>query len=178
MFLDGKPACVLDEGRVYNCTGLDADPQKWIARVCEAAITRGWAETSLPLACRAPTMGVGGPAWPRVHGHSFGSTNPRASADFVIKYFGATLVKDDAPKCDHDWPAGTGTAPPREVTVRLPFHSDYRGGGLLLRFVSDPRKPGGSYDIARHVEAMGVLYGDLSGMPSPHPPPPWPSTTF
>ena len=46
--------------------------------------------------------------------------------------------------------------------MRLPKHADFRGGGLLVRFVSNPLKQGGRYDIAAHVEAMRVLYGACS----------------
>ena len=146
--------------RAQNCTGLEDDTQRWIERICDSAVRdAGWAPTALPLACRAPrTMPVADAGWPRVHGHAYASTDPKASADFAVKYFGATLLRDDAPRC-----AGPADArAPREVTVRLPHHADYRGGGLVLRFVSNPRKPGGAYDIARHAAAMRVLYGNLS----------------
>jgi hypothetical protein len=109
-------------------------------------------------------MQVGGAGWPRVHGHSYASLDPKASADFAIKYLGATLVSDHTPSCEH---AG-GTPPPREVSVRLPHHADYRGGGLLLRFVYNARKPGGAYDIAAHVAAMGILFGNLSSNTGHH----------
>jgi len=52
--------------------------------------------------------------------------------------------------------------------VRLPHHDDYRGGGLLLRFVTNPRKPGGAYDIAAHDAAMRLLFGDLSNNSGHH----------
>ena len=162
MYLEGKPVCVLDDARVYNCTGLGSDPQKWIARICAAAITKGWAPSDLPLACRVPTtMPVSSKGWPKVWGHSYASINPKASADFAVKYFGATLLRDDAPQCAG--PASSSQQPPREVSVKLPMHTDYRGGGLVLRFVSNPRKPsGGSYGISAHVAAMKVLFGNLS----------------
>ena len=45
----------------------------------------------------------------------------------------------------------------------LPSFPDFRGGGLRLRLVHNPRKPaGGAYDIAAHVAAMRTLYGNLS----------------
>ena len=162
MSIEGKPACVLDEGAVYNCTGL-ASSQAWVARLCDAAARAGWAPSALPLACRAPSMAAGGPSrpgpsWPTVQGHSYASIDPRSSADFAIRYFGATLLSDSRPRC-------LGKAderPPREVSVRLPRHADFRGGGLELRFVSNPRKPGGAYDTAAHTAAMTLLFGNLS----------------
>lgn len=152
MFIDGRPTCVLDDGRVYNCSGLDGgDPQHWIARICAVATAKGWSASELPLACRV--LGI-----PRVHGHSYASTDPKASADFAQKYFGAALLSDQQPACG----ALAGETAPREVSVRLPHHRDYRGGGLILRFVHNPRKPGGKYDVAAHVAAMSRLFGNLS----------------
>ena len=171
MFVDSLPVCVLDAGAVYNCSGLGSDSQRWIAKICSAASTAGWADNSLPLACRVPSVAVGSSGWPRVHGHSYASTDPGASADFAVKYLGATLLSDHSPKCTANAGAGAAQLPPhagtldsspREVTVRLPLHHDYRGGGLTLRFVRNPHKPGGKYDIAAHVAAMHVLYGNLS----------------
>ena len=48
--------------------------------------------------------------------------------------------------------------------MRLPAFDDYRGGGLHIRFVSNPRKPGGAYGVAAHVAALTRLYGS-----APHP---------
>lgn len=49
-----------------------------------------------------------------------------------------------------------------QVEVQLPRFDDWRGNGLRLTFVFNPRKFGGSYDVASHVKAMHVLYGNLS----------------
>ena len=46
--------------------------------------------------------------------------------------------------------------------MRLPSFADYRGGGLRVRFVSNPRKPGGTHGVAAHVAALTALYGNLS----------------
>ena len=128
--------------------------------MCTAAVDAGWEVSRLPLACRLPPplSPISSAGWPRVHGHAYASTDPHASAAFAIKYLGAALVYDSAPHC----PGPPDARAPREVTVRLPTHGDYRGGGLVLRFVSNPRKHGGDYDIAAHVSAMHVLFGNLS----------------
>lgn len=167
MYLEGQQVCVVDEGIVYNCTGLGTDTANWTAAVCAAARAKGYADVELPLVCRlAAQASMTAPqtaAWPTVHGHSYASTDPRASADFAIKYFGATLVRDDQPACaPAAATAAAAAAAPREVVVRLPQHGDFRGGGLELHFVSNPRKPAGSYDIAAHVAAMATLFGNLS----------------
>ena len=172
MYIDGQAACVVDDAQIYNCSGLTDDPTAWTGRLCQAAKAKGYKDAELPLACRlaaqrsstTPTS----PSWPRVFGHSFASTDPKASADFAIKYFGATLLKDSSPACASvREPVRSATSPPtsaapREVVVRLPHHDDFRGGGLELRFVSNPRKAGGVYDISAHVDAMSRLYGNLS----------------
>jgi len=74
---------------------------------------------------------------------------------------GATLLADNTPSCAGS-SVHSGSLQPREVTVRLPHHDDYRGGGLTIWFTSNPRKRGGRYDIAAHARAMSALFGNLS----------------
>jgi len=170
MYLDGQPVCVIDDATIYNCSAVDqGDSSAWTAAICAAAKAKGYPEAQLPLVCRLAarhsTTTPSSPRWPTVHGHSYASVDPKASADFAVKYFGAALVKDEQPVCMPGIVGGLrgeSGVPPREVVVRLPLHSDFRGGGLELRFVSNPRKAGGAYDIAAHVDAMARLYGNLS----------------
>jgi hypothetical protein len=94
---------------------------------------------------------------PKIYGHAYASTDAMASAKFAVEIFGANLVHDNKPSdavC-----AATGA---REVTVRMPSFEDFRGGGLLFTFVTNPLKPGGDYNISRHVAALTKLYGNLS----------------
>ena len=152
MHLNGRRACVLDGGAVYNCSGFET-PQAWVRQICAAAASDP-ASQPLPFACRASQPP------PRVWGHSYASTDAAASAAFAVKYFGATIVADAHPGC--------AAGRPREVEVRLPRFDDYRGGGLRLRFVSNPLKPGGDHGVAAHVAAVTTLYGDLSNNSGHH----------
>ena len=180
MHLDGEPKCVLDDGQLYNCSNMET-PQAWVRAVCAAAAAKqraagGAAAAPLPLACRVEPPPPDAPGWPRVWGHSYASVDAGASAAFAMKYFGATLVSDNEPHCGGERDGATGatgatgasaaasaaSAVPREVVVRLPSFADYRGGGLRVRFVSNPRKPGGAHGVAAHVAALTTLYGNLS----------------
>ena len=69
-----------------------------------------------------------------------------------MRYFGASVISDDQPQCaaaeTFSSAPSISVSPPREIVVQLPHFDDYRGGGLRLRFVSNPRKPGGAYGVA------------------------------
>ena len=92
MSIEGKPACVLDEGAVYNCTGL-ASSQAWVARLCDAAARAGWAPSALPLACRTPSMAAGAPPGPAPPGRQCRATlTPRSTRGRLRTLQYATLA--------------------------------------------------------------------------------------
>uniref|UniRef100_A0A7S4Q8B7 Uncharacterized protein n=1 Tax=Alexandrium monilatum TaxID=311494 RepID=A0A7S4Q8B7_9DINO len=150
MLLEGRLACIVDGGELRNCTGLGSDPEAWVDRICglaRAKAAAGSLGVPLPLRCRVP-RGYSSSIW----GHAFFSADPGAAAAFAEAYFGARRLRDVRPGC--------GSA--REVEVALPALGDVRGGGLHLKFVNNPGKPGGPYGVADFVRSMGVLFGNLS----------------
>lgn len=145
MFINEEQSCVEDGGIWYNCS-VGHTAEEWVKAVCNA-----YDGQDTPSACYIPNPGD----LPRVVGHSFASLDPVASSDFVIRYFGATfLEKESSHAC--------GGEEAVAAHVRMPLFQDWRGGGLYLSFVSNPYKPGGSYDVQEHVKSMGILYGNLS----------------
>jgi hypothetical protein len=153
MFLDQKPACVVDGGTWYNCS-IGTSPDEWVRKICTIYQAKKRSPTSppVPTICNIPATNM-----PKIYGHSYASTDAEASARFAVEYFGATIIHDELPA----EPACAATGA-REVTVRMPSFDDFRGGGLYFSFVTNPLKPGGSYNISQHVKALTLLYGNLS----------------
>lgn len=133
MQLNGKKACVVDEGEFIGCP-MGHDVDLWVEAICKE-----YSGPDRPLACDTREL-------PQVVGHSFASTDPGASGDFAVRYFGAEFV----------------TQHPDEVQIRLPSFDDFRGGGLVLRFARSAGSPGGWYDVPAFVQSMSVLAGNLS----------------
>eukprot|EP00929_Paragymnodinium_shiwhaense_P063389 TRINITY_DN31666_c2_g1_i1.p1 TRINITY_DN31666_c2_g1~~TRINITY_DN31666_c2_g1_i1.p1 ORF type:complete len:671 (-),score=73.42 TRINITY_DN31666_c2_g1_i1:120-2045(-) len=154
VFVDGKRTCVVDDGKFYNCTQLGSDVEAWVDHLCGIARRKATDTQVLPLRCRVAKKPE---VW--IYGHAYASVDPEASAAFAERYFGAIRLKDTGRIC------GDGS---REIEVLYPSFDDYRGGGLRVSFVHNPKKPGGQYDIAAFVKSMTVLYGNLSNNSGHH----------
>ena len=154
-----RAACVVDGGEWYNCS-VEPTADAWVGEICrraDGAPPRRVAAGPARVPARRGRVDRAAPA--RV-GHSYASLDPEASAAFVETYLGGARAATLAAARDDGDDGGGGA--PLEVETRLARFDDFRGGGLALRFVRNPRKPGGDYGVAELVASMRVAFGNLS----------------
>jgi len=168
VFLDSQPVCVMDGGEWYNCSSFanPTDVNAWVDKICDLSAAKDGSVVA-PTVCRLSHKQHHDRVFtPHVVGHVFGSTDPEASALFAERYFGARILENrGANACQAD-----GKPTPHATHVKLPKFSDYRGGGMEISFVFNPRKKCGAplpetgqcYGVEAHVAAMKRLYGNLS----------------